>query len=100
VKRLRSGAKRAKIDKRRNSEDEPPNDKTPPEVNYESSFDPALFHILPPCTVQPEELIRKMASIDPEKSAAHDMGTRQKIASFPPEVHDPALLAQIKGINF
>lgn len=38
-----------------------------------------------------------MQAIDGENSAARDMATRQKIASFPPEIHDPALLSQVKG---
>lgn len=38
-----------------------------------------------------------MQAIDGDKSAARDIATRQKIASFPPEIHDPALLSQVKG---
>ncbi len=39
-----------------------------------------------------------MKSIDNDESAAKDTATRQKIASFPPEVHDPSLLSLVKGI--
>ena len=38
-----------------------------------------------------------MLAIEGEKSAEHDLHTRQKIASFPPEIHDPDLLSKIKG---
>ena len=31
------------------------------------------------------------------KSVAHDMVTKQKIACFPPEIHDPDLLSKLKG---
>lgn len=47
--------------------------------------------------VQPDELLRKMQAIGGDKSADRDMATRQKIASFPPEIHDPDLLSKIKG---
>ena len=47
--------------------------------------------------LQPEELLRRMQAIDGEKSAIQDMSTRQQIASFPPEIHDPSLLSQVKG---
>lgn len=38
-----------------------------------------------------------MQAIDAEKSVAQDIATRQKIASFPPEINDPTLLSQVKG---
>ena len=38
-----------------------------------------------------------MQSIDGDKSAGRDMATKQQIASFPPEIHDPTLLSKVKG---
>lgn len=40
-----------------------------------------------------------MLAIDGDKSASQDNVTRQKIACFPPEIHDPDLLSKIKGIQ-
>lgn len=41
-----------------------------------------------------------MQAIDAEKSVAQDIATRQKIASFPPEINDPTLLSQVKGKRY
>ncbi len=38
-----------------------------------------------------------MAAVDGDMSAAKDLETKQKIASFPPEIHDPNLLSRTKG---
>ncbi len=38
-------------------------------------------------------------AVDGDKSMARDLETKQKIASFPPEIHDPNLLARTKGIE-
>ena len=47
---------------------------------------------------QAEALLRRMMAVDGNKSVAQDMATRQKIASFPPEIYDPDLLSKIKGL--
>ncbi|XP_064398184.1 regulation of nuclear pre-mRNA domain-containing protein 1B-like [Halichondria panicea] len=57
------------------SEDQPPNGRKPPE---------------------PEALIKKMLEVDGENSVMGDMATREKIASIPPEIHDPNVLTKIK----
>ena len=49
-------------------------------------------------TLQAEALLQRMMAVDGDKSAAQDMATRQKIASFPPEIYDPDLLTKIKGL--
>ena len=48
--------------------------------------------------LQAEALLKRMVAIDGDKSVAQDMATRQKIASFPPEIYDPDLLSKIKGM--
>ena len=42
-------------------------------------------------------MLKRMLAIDGDKSASQDNVTRQKIACFPPEIHDPDLLSKIKG---
>lgn len=46
---------------------------------------------------EPEDLLKKMFAVEGECSALQDTATRQAIASFPPEVHDPTLLQRVKG---
>ena len=38
-----------------------------------------------------------MLEVDGENSVMGDMATREKIASIPPEIHDPNVLTKIKG---
>ncbi len=46
---------------------------------------------------QPEALIKRMMEVESENSVMGDMATREKIASLPPEIHDPDLFTKIKG---
>ena len=56
----------------------------------------ACSHLYLSCP-QAEDLLKRMLAIDGPKSVAQDTATRQKIACFPPEIHDPELLSEIKG---
>ena len=49
---------------------------------------------------QAEDLLKRMLAIDGPKSVAQDTAVRQKIACFPPEIHDPELLSEIKGTSY
>ena len=49
--------------------------------------------------LQAEELLKRMASIDGNKSAVRDVAARQRIASFPSDLYDPDILSKLTGKN-
>ena len=56
-----------------------------------------LYNSIVNTRMQAESLIQRMLAVDKDKSVANDTTTKQKIASFPPEIYDPDVLSQIKG---
>ena len=76
----------------------PPNDLKPPEVIKFPIY--TLTQVSSLCSLQQqqaEELLKRMASIDGNKSAVRDVASRQKIASIPSDLYDPDILSKLTG---
>ena len=74
--------------------DKPPNDKPVLEVFKLSS---SCVYVMLCLCLQPDELLKKISSVDGENSSVEDMSTRQKIASFPSELYNTDIIDKVTG---